>query len=333
MVITRTPLRISFFGGGTDYPGHYEANGGEVLSTSISRYVYLTVSQLDPLFEHRVRVAYSKTELVREVEEIQHPSVRACLMHLGIHGGVEISVTSDLPARSGLGSSSAFTVGLLHALHAFQGKAISQESLAMEAIHVEQKVIRERVGSQDQVATALGGLRHITFAKQPTFRADPVPMAESRKREWAQHLMLFFTGQTRLAEEVLEEQEKRTKDNHGLLCQMREFVLAGKKVLCHESEPLAEFGRLLDEAWKVKRALSSKISTGKVDEAYAAGKRAGALGGKLLGAGGGGFLLMWAEPGIQAKVREAMKGMPEVPFRLEDGGSRIVYYQGDGKRE
>lgn len=327
MVITRTPLRISFFGGGTDYPAYFEEHGGEVLSTSIDRYVYLTVSRLDPLFEHRIRVAYAKTELVRKVEEVQHPSVRACLQHLGIEGGVEISVTADLPARTGLGSSSSFTVGLLHALHAYRGELVSPAELAKEAIHVEQKIIGERVGSQDQVAASLGGFRHIVFSKDPIFKADPLPLSTRRKEALHKHLLLFFTGQTRLAEEVLEEQSKKTRDNRELLKQMRALVAPGRKILVDENEPLEKFGALLDEAWKIKRSLSSKISTSIADEAYEAGRRAGADGGKLLGAGGGGFLLFFARPERQAKLKEALHKLVEVPFRFESGGSRLVYFR------
>lgn len=325
MVITRTPLRISFFGGGTDYPKYYEEHGGEVLSTSIDRYVYLTVSRLDPLFQHRIRVAYAKTELVREISEIQHPSVRACLQHLGMKGGVEISVSADLPARTGLGSSSSFTVGLLHALHAYQGKLVSPAELAREAIFVEQKVIGEGVGSQDQVAAALGGFRHIVFAKEPLFVADPLPLSTARKEELQKHLLLFFTGQTRLAEEVLQEQSMKTNENRELLSRMRELVEPGRKILVNEAEPLKKFGALLDEAWNIKRSLSAKISNSLVDQAYEAGRRAGAEGGKLLGAGGGGFLLFFVQPKFQAKVREALRPLVEVPFRFESGGSRLIY--------
>ena len=327
MVITRTPLRISFFGGGTDYPAYYEEHGGEVLSTSIDRYVYLTVSRLDPLFEHRIRVAYAKTELVREVGEIQHPSVRACLQHLGIEGGVEISVTADLPARTGLGSSSSFTVGLLHALHAFRGELVSPADLAREAIHVEQKVIKEKVGSQDQVAAALGGFRHIVFAKDPLFKADPLPLSVARKEELQKHLLLFFTGQTRLAEEVLEEQSKKTKENRLLLERMRSLVAPARQILTQESEKLDQFGALLHEAWMTKKNLSSRISTTGVDQAYEAGRQAGAEGGKLLGAGGGGFILFFVRPERQGKVREALRNLLEVPFRFESGGSRLVYFR------
>lgn len=327
MIISRTPLRISFFGGGTDYPLHYEVHGGEVLSTSIDRYTYITVSRLDPLFNYRIRVAYSKTELVKTVPEIQHPSVRACLQHLGIEGGIEISVTSDLPARTGLGSSSSFTVGLLNALHAYRGEMLSQEELAREAIHVEQKVIREQVGSQDQVAAAIGGFRHIKFSKKNIFRADPVPVPENRLEELHSQLLLYFTGTTRLAEKVLKEQTKKTGDNFANLAKMREFVVRGREILCDSEEPIGRFGSLLHEAWMLKKSLSSKISNSEIDSAYAKARKAGALGGKLLGAGGGGFLLLQAPPSKHKQIAKALQPMQNVSFNLEEDGSRIIYYK------
>lgn len=327
MIISKTPLRISFFGGGTDYPDHYEEHGGEVLSTSIDKYVYITVSRLNPLFEHRIRVAYSRTELVRTVDEIVHPAVRHCLSHLGIDEGVEISVTSDLPARSGLGSSSAFTVGLLHALHAYRGKLVSQEDLAREAIHIEQKVICEKVGSQDQVAAALGGLRRIEFSRDHLFRADPLPVTQDRKRELENHLMVFFSGVTRYAEDVLTEQKQRTAMNYATLCEMRRQVDEGVRILCDCGRSLDDFGQLLHQAWEFKRSLSSKISSGAIDDAYAKARGAGAIGGKLLGAGGGGFLLLFAPPERHDAIRDALNPLVQIDVGLASEGSRIIYLQ------
>ena len=327
MVISKTPLRVSFFGGGTDYPEYYEAHGGEVLSTSIDKYVYVTVSRLNPLFEHRIRVAYSKTELVKTPEEIAHPCVRHALLWLGIREGVEISVTTDLPARSGLGSSSAFTVGLLHALYAFQGKLVGQEQLALDAIHLEQKVIGEKVGSQDQVATALGGLRRITFAESPVFRADPLPLSQARREDLQSHILLFFTGITRFSEDVLDEQKKRTAQNLPTLAEMRQQVAKGVEILCDPSRPILDFGRLLHRAWEFKQSLSSKISNAPINEAYTKALAEGAYGGKLLGAGGGGFLLVLAPPDRHLSVAKALAPFVRVNAAFETSGSRLIYLQ------
>lgn len=327
MIISKTPLRISFFGGGTDYPDHYEQHGGEVLNTSIDKYVYITVSRLNPLFDHRIRVAYSRTELVRNVDEIIHPSVRHCLKHFGIEEGIEISVTSDLPARSGLGSSSSFTVGLLHALHAFQERLISQEELAREAIHIEQKVICEKVGSQDQVAAALGGLRRTEFSREHVFRADPLPLSKDRVFELQSHLMVFFSGVTRYAEEVLTEQRQRTAVNYSTLCDMRRQVSDAVKILCDSSRSLEDFGALLHEGWELKRSLSTKISSDTIDQAYNKARQAGAIGGKLLGAGGGGFLLVFAPPDKHEAVRRALDPLVQIEVALTSEGSRIIYLQ------
>ena len=327
MVISKTPLRISFFGGGTDYPDFYEEHGGAVLSTSIDKYVYVIVSRMNPLSDHRYRVAYSKTELVHTVAEIVHPCVRNALQWLQVESGLEISVTTDLPARSGLGSSSSFTVGLLHALHAFHARLASQERLACEAIHLEQRVIGEKVGSQDQVAAALGGLRQITFARTPTFRADPLPISTARKAALEEHMLLFFTGVTRLAEDVLDEQKKRTVQNGPALERMREQVSEAVSILCDEGRSLEEFGRLLDKAWQFKRSLSPKISSSPIDDAYACALERGAYGGKLLGAGGGGFLMVFAPPERHPALIEALAPMVAVRVGLEDCGSRIIYLQ------
>ncbi len=326
MIISKTPLRISFFGGGTDYPAYYEQHGGEVLSTTINQYVYVTVRRLQPFFDYRIRVAYSKTELVKHFSEVQHPSVRHCLGHIGVEDGIEVSVTSDLPARSGLGSSSSFTVGLLHALTALQGKLISQEELAREAIFVEQKLIGEKVGCQDQVGTAVGGIRHIVFSKNDLFDARPLPVSSVRLNDLQDHLMLYFTGITRFAEDILTEQCERVNDNLKALEAMRGQVQEGCAILCDEHRDLADFGKLLGDAWNLKKSLSSKISNSLVDQAYETALKNGALGGKLLGAGGGGFLLLFVPPDAQNRVRELMLPLVEVPFRFESNGSRLIYY-------
>jgi D-glycero-alpha-D-manno-heptose-7-phosphate kinase len=325
MFITKTPLRISFFGGGTDYPAHYEKHGGAVLNTSIDQYIYITVSRLNPLFDHCLRVSYSRTELVKAVAEIVHPSVRCCLQHLNIERGMEISVSSDLPARTGLGSSSAFTVGLLHALHAFQGRLADQRKLAEEAIFVEQKLIGERVGSQDQIATAMGGLRRIVFRPGRTFEPEILPVSHRRRDELHSHLMMFFTGISRSADAVLIEQSARTEHNLAPLARMRQQVDEATEILCDERQDLRAFGELLHQAWELKKSLSSKISLEVVDHAYADARAAGAIGGKLLGAGGGGFLLVFAPPEKHAAIRAALAPLVPIPFGLESDGTRLIY--------
>ena len=326
MIISRTPLRISFFGGGTDYPNYYEEHGGEVLSTTIDQYLYITVNRLTQFFEHRIHIGYSKSELVKEVAEIEHPSARSCLKHLGIESGVEIFVMADLPARTGLGSSSAFTVGLLHGLHAFQRNLVSQDFLAREAIHIEQKVIGERVGSQDQVAAAFGGLNHVRFDKRSTFRVDPLPVDPARKALLHSHLMLFFTCIARSANEILVEQEAKVKANEAPLGRMREQVREGAQILCDSKRDIADFGKLLHEGWMLKRGLSSRVSNSSIDAAYATAREHGAIGGKLLGAGGGGFLLLFVPPGRQEAVKSALPALMHVPFGFEEEGTRLIYF-------
>jgi len=322
MIITRTPLRISFFGGGTDYPDHYRHHGGEVLSTTIDQYLYLTVNRLSPFFEHRIHIGYSKSEMVKEVAQIEHPSARCCLQHLGITSGVEIFVMSDLPARTGLGSSSAFTVGLLHALHAFQGKTVGQDFLAREALHVEQNVIRERVGSQDQIAAAHGGLNRIHF-HHGGFRVDPVILPIARKEELQSHLMLFFTNISRSANDILEEQCAKVAANAVPLHTMRHQVEQAVEIL--EKGHLRDFGTLLHQGWLLKRSLSTRISNPLIDECYETARAHGALGGKLLGAGGGGFLLLFVPPEKQEAVKAALPKLVHVPFGFEEEGTRVIY--------
>lgn len=326
MIITRTPLRISFFGGGTDYPGYYEEHGGQVLSTTIDHYLYITVNKLNPFFEHRIHVGYSRSELVNKVDEIQHPSVRACLNHLNIDRGIEIFVMSDLPARTGLGSSSAFTVGLLHSLHAFQHHLVSKDFLAREAIHVEQNVIRERVGSQDQVAAAFGGFNCIHFDKQSLYRADTLPFDPGRKKALNRHLMLFFTSISRSAHEIVEEQCQKVQANLTNLKLMKEQVSEGTRILLEPHRDLREFGELLHEGWMLKQQLSSRISNAFIDDAYETARRHGAIGGKLLGAGGGGFLLLFAPPDRQQELRANLPKLMHVPFCFEDEGTRLIHF-------
>lgn len=328
MIISMTPLRVSFFGGGTDYPEHFGQHGGATLASSIDKYSYITVNRLAEFFDHRIRVGYSKTELCREVDEVQHPSVRACLRFMGIEHGIEISVISDLPARTGLGSSSSFTVGLLHALHAFKGELVSREQLAAEAVHVEREMIKERVGLQDQYVCGCGGLLHLEFGGNGQVTITPITIPEPRCRALQERLMMFYTGLQRPAHEVLEQQIERTKAGviTSRLSQLRELVKQGIDVLYSERD-LAEFGELLHEGWQLKRQFSEAVSNSLIDDAYARARQAGAIGGKLLGAGGGGFILLYVEPDNQVAVRKALRDMRGINFQFENQGSRLIFYR------
>lgn len=326
MIISRTPFRISFFGGGTDYPAWCEKNGGAVISTTIDKYCWITCRKLPPFFEHKSRIAYTLVETVKDVDEIKHPSARECLRFLDVTEGVEIHHDGDLPARTGLGSSSSFTVGLLHALYALQGKMVSKKQLALDAIHVEQKMIHENVGRQDQVAAAFGGLNYIKFSSEDTFRVEPVTLSAERLSALEERLMLFYTGLSRFASEVAEEQVRNIPKKKQELKTIRQMVDEAAKIL-YGDEDLAEFGRLLHEGWKIKKSLSSRISTPEIDEMYESARSAGAIGGKVLGAGGGGFVLFYVEPENQARVQECLRKYLNVPFRFENLGSQIVFYQ------
>ena len=330
MIITRTPFRISFFGGGTDYPGWFRKNGGAVLATTIDKYCYISCRQLPPFFEHKHRIVYSLIENVRNVDEIQHPAVRAILRWSGCDKGLEIHHDGDLPARSGLGSSSSFTVGLVHALAALDGRYVTKDSLAKNAIHIEQNVIQENVGSQDQISAAFGGFNHIEFRKDDTFHVSPVILPKERRRELQSHLMLCFTGFTRIASDVAKSKIENFKNRNTELKRMEAMVNEAIQILQNEKTPIEELGKLLHESWLYKRNLSSMVSTPAIDAMYEQAISAGATGGKILGAGGGGFLLLFVKPELQSKVRERLNGLIHVPFEFEDSGSRIVLYQPNG---
>ena len=330
MIVTRTPFRISFFGGGTDYPKWFHQHGGAVLSTTIDKYCYISCRYLPPFFEHKHRIVYSKIENVRDVSDIEHPAVRAVLQWMGWERGLEIHHDGDLPARSGLGSSSSFTVGLIHALSALRGHYVAKEELARQAIHVEQEVIRESVGSQDQVAAAYGGFNRIEFRSDGGLGVTPVVLPKERKLELQQHLMLCFTGLSRLAFEVAQSQLENFAQRQTELQCMRDMVDEAIAILQKPQAPIADFGRLLGEAWRYKRSLSDKVSTPEIDRLYDLARSAGALGGKLLGAGGGGFLLLFVPPQAQPAVRERLSHLVHVPFEFESDGSRVVLYQPSG---
>lgn len=323
MIITRTPFRISFFGGGTDYPIWYKKMGGTVISTSIDKYCYVTTRHLPPFFDHSYRIRYSKREERKSINEIEHPSVRECLKYVKFKGGLEMVHTSDLPAMSGLGSSSAFTVGFLHSLYGMAGTPIDKKSLAMVAIEIEQKRIKENVGSQDQVAAAVGGFNNITFDAQG-INISPIAISDSRRHHLESKLMLFFTGFSRIASEIAAEQIKNTPQKSSELKTMSLLAEEAKTILSG-SGSIDDFGRLLDQSWKIKRSLSSKISNTAIDEAYSAARSAGALGGKLLGAGGGGFMVFYVPQEKQANVMKKLKYMLHVPFKFESGGTQIIY--------
>jgi len=326
MVITRTPFRISFFGGGTDYPIWYEENGGAVISTTIDKYCYITCRYLPPFFDHKYRIRYMKREEVRTVNEIQHPSVRECLKFLNVAKGIEMVHTSDLPALSGIGSSSSFTVGFLNALHSLDGKMTTKRQLALDAINIEQNFIKENVGSQDQAAAAFGGLNRIEFGGPHRIAVHPLPLKTSRLASLESYLMLFFTGFSRNASEIAAEQIKKTSEKKKELHEMRALVEEAQNILMYDNRSLEEFGGLLHEGWKLKRNLTSKITTPFIDEIYAAARAAGATGGKLLGAGGGGFILFFVKPELQPNVKEQLKRLLYVPFHFETLGSQVIYY-------
>jgi len=327
MIITRTPFRVSFFGGGTDYPVWYRKNGGSVLSTTIDKYCYLNCRYLPPYFDTKSRVIWSKIELINEINEIQHPSVREVLKHLNMHSGMEIHHSADLPARAGMGSSSSFTVGLLHALTVLKGEEIDKKKLLLDAIHIEQNLMKENVGSQDQSAAAFGGLNKIIFGGDEEVVVEPIDVSPERLSQLQDSLMLFFTGFSRTASEVAAEQIKAIPKKGKELRLMGEMVDKGIDILMKGD--IDDFGRQLDETWQLKRGLTSSITTSNVDEVYERALKAGALGGKLLGAGGGGFILLYVRPEDQEKVREALKDLIYVPFKFEGFGSQVIYHQKD----
>jgi D-glycero-alpha-D-manno-heptose-7-phosphate kinase len=327
MIITSTPLRVSFFGGGTDYPVWYRENGGSVLATAIDKRCYITCRRLPPFFEYHSRLSYSKVENVIRNEAIEHPSVRACLQFLAITEGVEIHHVADLPARTGLGTSSAFTVGLLLGLYALKEQMRDKHSLATDAIHVEQDLIQEAVGSQDQVSAAYGGFNRINFQTDGGIGVQRILTSQIRLAELEQHLALYFTGFSRTASEVATQQLKITPHKKKELGAMLQLVDEAEAIVANSHRPLAEFGRLLHESWQIKRSLTQQISNANIDEIYEAGLSAGALGGKLLGAGGGGFMLFFVPPERREALRMRLKKLLCVPFRFSDRGSHVVVYE------
>ncbi len=326
MIITRTPFRISFFGGGTDYPAWYRENGGSVLSTTINKYCYINCRYLPPFFDMKYLIRYSVREEAKTIDEIRHPAVRACLDYLNLEKGIEMVHTSDIPARSGIGSSSSFTVGLLSSLYALKGQMISKRQLARDAIHVEQNLIKENVGSQDQVAVAFGGMNRIEFGGETDFYVSPVTIEKGKLDIFQNHLMLFFTGFSRNASEIAEEQIKKISDKKNELRAMQQMVDYAIEILNRNFNNITDFGKLLHEYWLLKRGLTKLITTNSIDEIYEAARKAGAVGGKLLGAGGGGFMLLFVPPEKQQQVKNELKNILYVPFRFDNLGSQVVLY-------
>jgi len=327
MVITSTPLRISFFGGGTDYPVWYREYGGAVLATTINKSCFITCRWLPPFFEYHSRISYSKVENVSKNSAIEHPSVRGCLQFLGIDEGVEIHHIADLPARTGLGTSSAFTVGLLLGLYALRDQMRDKLTLATEAIHVEQELLHEAVGVQDQVSAAYGGFNRINFHSDGRIEVKRILAKPNRLAELEQNLALYFTGFARTASEIAREQLRMTPHRKKELDMMCQFVNEGEAILTNPNRPLQEFGRLLHESWQVKRTLTQKITNDSIDGIYEEGLRAGALGGKLLGAGGGGFMLFFVPPERREALRTRLKKLLCVPFAFSNRGSHVAVYE------
>ena len=330
MIITRTPFRISFFGGGTDYPGWFRDHGGVVLATTIDKYCYITCRRLPPFFEHKHRIVYSRIENVQRIDQIEHPAVRAVLDWAQVDEGIEIHHDGDLPARSGLGSSSSFTVGLVHALSAMDGKMASKRALARDAIHIEQDLIGESVGSQDQVSAAYGGFNRIEFRRDGSFDVAPLVLPVRRREQLRSHLLLCFTGVSRIASDVAKSKIDNLKHRQTELLRIAAMVDEAIAILQEPQRPIEDFGTLLDESWQYKRKLSDRVSSPGIDQLYEEAMQAGAIGGKILGAGGGGFLLLFARPEHHAAIRERLGRLVHVPFDFDDSGSRVVLYQPNG---
>ncbi|MBV8907069.1 MAG: kinase [Acidobacteriia bacterium] len=330
MIMSRTPFRISLFGGGTDYPAWYREHGGAVVGATINKYCYISYRHLPPFFEHRHRIVYSRIELPQYLDEVQHPAVRAILREYNIHDGVEIQHHGDLPARSGMGSSSSFTVGLLNAVRAHYGQASSAEFLAQEAIRIEQEVICEAVGSQDQVWAAYGGINMIRFHTDGRFEVMPVIMTAERRQELQSHLLLFFTRFSRNADVIAARKIENLQSRRAQLFCMHKMAEQAMIILQNPAHRIAEIGHLLHDSWRLKKELADCVTTEAIDQMYTAAMDAGALGGKLLGAGGGGFMLIFAEPHQHEAIRAALRDLIEVSFEIGSPGSRIVIYEPNG---
>ncbi|MGI6086668.1 MAG: kinase [Kiritimatiellia bacterium] len=326
MIISQTPFRISFFGGGTDFPEFYSQYGGATLSTTINKYSYISLHKLVPIFKYSFRASYAQTESVQKPEEFTHPLIRECMLHLKISDAMEIAHTSDLPGRTGLGTSSSFTVGLLHALHRYLGNPVDAETLAREAILIERKRVGDAGGHQDQYAAAYGGLLRLDFSGDSQVAVKRIEISPDRIQALNSRLMLFYTGMEKSAETILREQSRNTEINTPRLLKLKNMVDQAEQLLCGNA-PLAEFGSLMHAGWELKKTFSSGISNAVIDRAYTNARAAGATGGKLLGAGGRGFLLLDADPTIHPAIRAALPEYNQIDFALSEHGSRILFNQ------
>lgn len=325
MIITKTPFRMSFFGGGTDIEDYFKNNNGAVLSTTFDKYCYVTVRHLPRFFEYKTHLTYSKMEYVNSYDEIEHPLIREGMKMLDMHE-LRLTYESDLPARSGLGTSSSFAVGMLNAFYSLKGKYADKKKIADEAIYLERVLCNESGGWQDQIAASYGGLNRINFSSDG-YEVLPIIISPERKRQLNNNLMMFFTGFTRFSSEVQKANNvSGTEDKRKKLKMMYELVDEAESILTDKTNDLDDFGRLLDTTWRLKKSTGSAISTGSIDELYESGIKAGALGGKLLGAGGGGFLVFYVQPSNQKAVRDAMKNLMYIPFKFEDSGTKVIHY-------
>ena len=324
MIITKTPFRMSFFGGGTDMESFFMENGGAVLSTTFDKYCYVNVRHLPRFFDYSTELSYAKIERVTDVNDIQHPAIREAMKMLDMHE-LRLTYEADLPARSGLGTSSSFAVGMINAFYALKGKYADKKKLADAAIYLERELCKEAGGWQDQIAASYGGFNRINF-NSDGYEVLPLIINPERKRQLNNNLMMFFTGFTRFSSDVQKANASNKADKVNQLKEMLALVDEAEKVLVDKQSDLDEFGRLLDHTWRIKRKTGNTVSTNSIDELYDKGLKAGALGGKLLGAGGGGFLVFYVEPDKQEKVKKAMEDLLYIPFEFEDGGTRVIHY-------
>lgn len=331
MIITRTPLRISFFGGGTDLPGYYLKHGGEVISTTINKYLYITCRHMPPFWDYKHRLVYgSKSEFVTSIEEIEHPSIRETLRFLNIDYGVDMHYNTDIPARSGIGSSSSFTVGLLNALNGMEGKISSKHQLMKDSIYIEQEMIKEPVGAQDQTAAAYGGFNHIIFRKDGEIETTPITIPSERIKELNDSLLLVFTGFQRYSKDIEGKKMANIDQNIKQLDTMKHYVSDAIDIL-NSNRDIREFGALLNDTWKMKKSLADNVTDDRIDTMYRVGMENGAVGGKLLGAGGGGFMLFFVPPEKKAELQKMLKNYICVPFCFENSGSQVIYYKEDNR--
>ena len=324
MIITKTPFRMSFFGGGTDMESFFKENGGSVLSTTFDKYCYVNVRHLPRFFDYSTELSYSKTERVTNIDDIEHPAIRNAMKMLDMHE-IRLTYEADLPARSGLGTSSSFAVGMLNAFYALKGKYASKKQLADEAIYLERVLCNEAGGWQDQIAASFGGFNRIDF-NADGYTVHPVIVSPQRKQQLNNNLMMFFTGFTRFSSEIQKANKLDDESKTKQLKQMLTLVDEAESILTDHSKDLDDFGRLLDVTWKLKRQTGKSVSTSNIDNLFDKGISAGALGGKLLGAGGGGFLVFYVTPEKQAAVKEAMEDLLYIPFKFEDSGTQVIYY-------